>query len=198
VALTAADLIAFENRVAEEFEAGKISGPVHLSGGNEEELIRVFEEVDSGDWVFCSYRNHYHALLHGLDPEWVMSEIRAGRSMYLASPEKRFFSSAIVGGCLPIAVGVAAALQKKDDRKRVWCFVGDMASLTGAYEEARLYSSLQALRITFVVEDNGLSCDSPTEEVWGKETPQANQVMYQYKRTWPHVGTGKFVKFPGF
>ena len=55
-------LIDFETEVKETYEAGNIKAPVHLCGGNEEQLIQIFEKVDKDDWVFCSWRNHYHAL----------------------------------------------------------------------------------------------------------------------------------------
>jgi TPP-dependent pyruvate/acetoin dehydrogenase alpha subunit len=201
-----ARLIEFEADVAKEFEAGKITGPVHLSGGNEKPLIDIFKEVGREDWVFSTYRNHYHALLHGLHPEWLRAEIRAGRSMYIRSHKPKFFSSAIVGGCLPIAVGVAKAM--KLDRGRgsmVWCFLGDMAATSGAFNEALWYAEGQDLPIKFVIEDNQLSCDTPTQEVWGRvhalplELMSSDRVIrYRYERVWPHVGTGKFVQFAGF
>jgi len=184
------DLIAFEKRVAEAFERAEIKGPVHLSGGNENALIDIFKYVARTDWIFSTYRNHYHALLHGVDPEWLFEQIRQGRSMNITAP--RFFTSAIVGGVLPIAVGVAKAL--KGSSRRVWCFVGDMAASTGAFHEAQKYASGHDLPITFIVEDNALSCDTPTAETWG--TLEINKrVPYRYKRQHPHVGTGRFVQF---
>lgn len=184
--MNAADLIAFEAEVAEAFKAKKIKGPVHLSGGNEEQLIEIFKHVKREDWVFSTYRNHYHALLHGIPREKVMTEIMLGRSMNLTFPEYRFFTSAIVGGTLSIAVGVAWT------GKKVWCFVGDMCSRSGAFYEARQYATGFNLPITFVVENNGMSCDSPTLECWGKEWEE-KVVDYEYKRTYPHSGTGKDV-----
>jgi TPP-dependent pyruvate/acetoin dehydrogenase alpha subunit len=192
--MSPADLIAFEKTVAEEFEAGKIKGPVHLSGGNEDQLIGVFKNVACGDWVFSTWRNHYHALLHKIPAEKVMAEIRAGRSMNLTFPEHRFYSSAIVGGILPIATGVAAALKRNGCGRKVWCFIGDMASTTGAYHEAYEYASNQDLPITFVVEDNGLSTNAPTAECWG-EAMVYKQMYYRYDRIYPHVGIGKWVQF---
>jgi pyruvate dehydrogenase E1 component alpha subunit len=214
--MTAADLIEFEARVAEAFGAATIPGPVHLSGGNEEELIGLFKGIPQGDesvpegwfsgasginrddWVFSTYRSHYHALLHGIDPEWLLAEIIAGRSMNIYSEKPKFFTSAIVGGCLSIAVGVAAALKRSRSPQRVWCFVGDMAATTGAFHEARKYAVGNALPIMFVIEDNGLSCDSPTVECWGPPGTRGEgdrQMAYTYKRVWPHVGVGKFVQF---
>ena len=64
--LTKNDLIDFELRVKEEYEKATITGPVHMSGGNEEQLLEIFKYVQEGDWVFSSWRNHYHALLHGV------------------------------------------------------------------------------------------------------------------------------------
>lgn len=188
--MTSADLIAFEREVAERFERGEIRGPVHLSGGNEEQLIRIFKEVPRDAWIFSAWRNHYHALLHGIPRDKVMAQIVAGRSMNLSFPEHRFFTSAIVGGILPIAVGVAAAMKRP-----VWCFVGDMTAMTGAFHEATLYARRQSLQITFVIEDNAMSTNSPTQDCWGNGKTPLKQRYYSYERTTEHVGTGKFVQF---
>ena len=148
--MTAADLRAFEREVADAFEAKKITGPIHLSEGNEAQLIDIFREIPRDAWVFSTWRSHYHALLHGVPRELVMAEILAGRSMMLHFPEYRFFTSAIVGGILPIACGVAAA------GGQVWCFVGDMTASIGAFQDAQWYAVGHDLPITFVIEDNGL------------------------------------------
>ena len=67
--ITKEDLINFEKKVKEVYEAGKIRAPVHLSGNNEDILIEIFKSVDKNDWVFSSWRNHYHALLHGIEED---------------------------------------------------------------------------------------------------------------------------------
>ena len=59
------ELIGVEKRVAELFKEGKVRGPVHLSGGNEAKLIKIFQEVNEKDWVFSTHRWHYHYLLKG-------------------------------------------------------------------------------------------------------------------------------------
>lgn len=199
--LTADALRAFERDIAAEFEAGHIRAPVHLCGGNEDQLIEVFKEVDRGDWVFATYRNHYHALLHGIPADIVKAHILAGRSMFWSSPAHRFLTSAIVGGILPIATGVAAAIQRQrweaGTERQVWVFVGDMAATTGIFHEAVHYADGQDLPIHFVVEDNGFSTDSPTVECWGQEilveSPRLQR--YSYKRVYPHVNSGKWVNF---
>lgn len=188
------ELIAFEQRVAEAFKAKLVKGPVHLSGGNEEQLIKIFEKIDREDWCFCSYRQHYHALLHGVPEEKLFKAICDGHSMTLQFPEHRFFSSAIVGGQVPIAVGVAAALKRQGKSRAVHCFVGDMASTIGVFYEALQYTDGHALPIFFYIEDNGLSCDSPTSECWGPGVG-GSVVHYSYKRHWPHVGVAEWVNF---
>ena len=199
--MTAAELRGFEAEVAQAFAAKRIRGPIHLSGGNEETLIDIFGQVHRDDWVFATYRNHYHALLHGVPRERVMEEILAGRSMGLSFPEQRFMSSAIVGGCLPIAVGVAAALKRERSESRVWCFVGDMAATLGAFHEALQYAHGHDLPIRFVVEDNGVSCNSPTDDCWGGHIHHpacclGEQVTnYRYEREWPHAGVKEWVRF---
>ncbi len=183
--MTPSDLIAFEREVADRYERGEIRGPVHLSGGNEEQLIEIFREVEREDWVFSTWRSHYHALLHGIPPEKVMAQIMAGRSMNLNFPEHRFFTSAIVGGILPIAIGVAYT------GATVWCFIGDMTARTGAHAEAR--QMRPGWNLHMIVEDNGMSTNAPTEKTWLGYGH--NPTGYKYERQWPHVGTGTFVRF---
>jgi pyruvate dehydrogenase E1 component alpha subunit len=187
--LTADELRQFERDVADAFEAKRVTGPIHLSGGNETQLLELFTEIQPEDYVFSTWRSHYHALLKGVPPERVMAEIIAGRSMMLHFPDYRFFSSAIVGGILPIACGVAAG------GHRCWCFVGDMTASLGAFHDAERYAMGHLLPITFVVEDNGLSTNTPTAETWGLRWGLPKTRRYAYTRTWPHTGSGRYIAF---
>lgn len=193
--MTPTDLIAFEDRVKDAFLAKQIHAPVHLSGGNEEQLIDIFKHIQKDDWVLSTWRNHYHALLKGIPEEWLYQEILAGHSMYIENAEHRFLSSSIVGGIIPIAVGLAMGIQRRHGPEWVWCFIGDMAARTGIYYEGRQYGMGHNLPITFVVEDNGLSTNTPTKEVWGKGILDVDGPHYAYKRIHPHVGVGEFVTF---
>lgn len=189
---TIESLKAFSRRVYEAFEQGKIHGPIHLSGGNEAQVIEIFRRINKDDWVFSTYRNHYHALLHGIPEDWLMNEILAGRSMNIYSLEHRFFTSAIVGGCIPIAVGVAAALKRLDSKRMVWCFIGDMTATTGIYNESLRFAEGHGLPVCFVIEDNDLSCNTPTREVWGSGLENSVHI-YRYKREFPHCGIDHWV-----
>ena len=195
--MTKADLIAFEAEIAGMFNAGDLSHVVHLSGGNEDCLMKIFKKIKSEDWCFCTWRNHYHALLKGMPPEVLKKKIMAGQSMHIMDSELRFFSSAIVGGCCSIAAGVAWGIKRRGRPERVFCFVGDGALDQGASYEAIRYVDSWNLPCTFIVEDNGLAGDTPTEVRFPKQWRWPSCVVtYKYKRTWPHCNTGKIV--PGY
>ncbi|MFH1484925.1 MAG: thiamine pyrophosphate-dependent enzyme [Chloroflexota bacterium] len=203
-------LRAFEEDIKEIFLAGEIRAPIHLSGGNEKMLLEVFKEVKAEDWVFSTHRSHYHALLKGVPAELVRSEILAGRSIHLNFKDYNFMSSAIVGACLPIAVGVAMAIKRKGEDRKAWCFVGDMAATTGIFHECVTYAKNFALPLCVVVECNALSTNTPTDEVWGTmhdHNPEAGVrvvddwgdgkvLKYCYDRgDTPHIGAGAWVTF---
>ena len=179
-------LRAFEQSIKAAFEGG-VKGALHLSHGNEDQLIEIFKGIKREDWVFSTWRSHYHALLHGCSPTWLRNEILSGRSISINSRLHNFFSSSIVGGILPIATGKALAIKRRGRPERVWCFVGDMTASCGMFHDCLNYATGFDLPITFVVEDNGMSTNTPTEAVWGNGS--GNKVLrYAYKRGLPHSG----------
>jgi len=196
--LTKAELIAFEKDIEEAYIAGKIRGPIHLSGGNEDQLIEIFKKIKPLDWVFSTHRSHYHALLHGVPADQVKAEILAGRSINLNFASHRFVTSAIVSGCMPIALGVAMSIKMMKQQYQVWAFVGDMAAQMGVFYECCKYARNMALPLNVVIENNGLSVNTPTAECWGTtsfHTPAGQRLHYKYERVWPHIGCGKWVIF---
>ena len=196
VDITPKELIDFESRIKEKYESGNIPSPIHLSKNNEHELIQIFEYVDKNDWVFCSWRNHYHALLHGISEDKLYNDIMDGRSMSTNSKEHNFYASSIVGGIIPQALGVAMALKRKGSKRRVWCFIGDMAFETGEFNLCYKYAKNFDLPLQFVVEDNDLSTNTPVEETWGKKQEVPDDVIfYEYERGFPHHGSGTWVLF---
>jgi len=199
--MTAEELISFETEIAEVFNAGKIRAPVHLYSGNEAQMIDIFREVKPEDWVMCSWRSHYQCLLKGVPRDQVKAEILAGRSISLCFPEYRVVSSAIVGGIIPIAVGVALGLKRQGSVARVHCFMGEMTAETGMAHECIKYSVNHRLPIRFIVEDNGKSVCTDTRETWNQpvltwESARHPMVVYyQYQTKYPHAGAGKRVQF---
>ena len=190
------DLKDFETRIVGHWESAKIRGPVHLSDGNEEPLLEIFTRIAFDDWVFSTWRSHYHAFLKPIDPVWIENEILAGKSITLCNIERKFYSSAIVAATIPIALGVALSLKKNNSKDKVWCFIGDMSFETGAFYEAHKYARNFDLPLRFIVEDNGISTYTPTEVTWNKKRDIPEDVIYYtYKSKYPHYGSGKWIPF---
>lgn len=200
--MTPAQLIAFEEDIATEFNSGKIRAPIHLYFGNEEAIIEVFRHIRPQDWVLCSWRSHYQCLLKGVSPQQLKEEIMAGRSISLCFPEQRIFSSAIVGGVVPIAVGIAMGIQRTGEDARVFCFMGEMTAETGIAHESIKYCRNHDLPVTWVIEDNGKSVCTDTKATWATqshwwelESGCSDLIHYKYESKYPHAGAGVRVQF---
>jgi TPP-dependent pyruvate/acetoin dehydrogenase alpha subunit len=202
--MTKSELIEFEEKVAEAFERGEIKAPVHLSGGNEDQLLTIFKQVNKDDWVFSTHRNHYHYLLHTGDKEGLWNEIMGkstgicggmSRSMHTCNIYSHFICSAIVAGCVAIAVGVALGLKMQKSKRKVWIFIGDAATDSGWFFEALRYAEVNDLPIKFVIENNNRSVETAIKDRWGKgsiiQVSSSKMIVYNYVPTYPHVGTNK-------
>ena len=116
--------------------------------------------------------------------------------MGVVSLKDKFYSSSIVGGSLPIALGVAQSIKLKKETSKVWCFIGDMTFETGIFYETYKYAKNFDLPLQFVVEDNNLSVHTPTDVTWNvKQNVPDNVVYYTYENGYPHHGTGAWVNF---
>jgi TPP-dependent pyruvate/acetoin dehydrogenase alpha subunit len=197
--MTKEELIAFEDDIATCFNNKLIKAPVHLDSGNEEQLIEIFKEVDENDFVCCTWRAHYRCLLKGVPPEQLKADILAGKSITLCYKEHNIFSSAIVGGIIPIALGIAFDLKRKQSNQKVWCFIGDMSSYTGVFHEALEYATNFDLPIVFVIEDNNKSVCTNTRKSWGLSTnyvhPLGPWLGDKYERGDVFKGAGKFIRY---
>lgn len=194
--LTKTDLVNYEKMIADHWESGKIRGPVHLSDGNEEQLIEVFKRIKKTDWVFSTWRSHYHALLKGICPVWLEEEILEGKSITVCNIDEKFYASAIVGGILSISLGVAKGIKMSGGTDKVWCFIGDMTFESGLFYEVHKYARRFDLPLYFVVEDNDKSTNTPTLATWKekREVPE-DVIYYKYSSKYPHYGTGKWINF---
>lgn len=188
---TPEELISFEDRIGELYLDNKLPFLFHLSGGNENQLIDIFENIKEGDYVISNHRSHYHALLHGIPPETVEDRILNGRSMFIYDRERNFFCSAIIGGTPAIAAGIAWALKRKGSSQRVWCFIGDGTEDSGHTYEAVRYVDGFDLPCTFVIENNNRSVESTNDERWGKTADyqwnSPSVIKYHYDITYPHA-----------
>jgi len=209
--ITKRDLIQFEKKLVYLFKRGAIDCPIHLCGGNESVLIDIFKRINADDYVFSTHRNHYHYLLHTGNFDELLDEIlgRCGgalcngqsRSMHTIDVKHKFYSSAIVAGCVSIACGVGLALKMKRSKQHVYCFIGDGACDSGFTTEAIRYATSNDLPITYIIEDNDRSVATSKKQRWGTGDIQLdvmngpNVIYYKYKAKYPHVGVSKWVTF---
>ena len=195
------DLIDFENDIAEIFNAGKIRSPIHLYSNNEDFLIKFFKKIKKNDWVFCSWRSHYQCLLKGVSEKILTKEIIAGKSISLCFPKHKIYSSAIVGGVLPIATGLAFSNKIQKIKSKVFCFVGEMTAETGIMHECLKFSKNNNLPIHFIVEDNSKSVCTDTRKAWSMKKLSFEGkkdkfiTYYKYSLKYPHAGAGRRVQF---
>ncbi len=168
-----------EERCAELYGATKIRGFLHLYIGQEAVATGVTSALRPDDAVVCTYREHGHALLRGVPADAIMAEMFGrshgcsggrGGSMHLFSLEHRFYGgNAIVGGHLPLAVGLALA-DKMQGRDRVTaCFFGEGAVAEGEFHEAMNLAALWNVPVLFCCENNlyamGTSLESSESEI---------------------------------
>lgn len=153
-----------EERCAEDYAAGKIRGFLHLYIGEEAIAAGVIPALRPKDAIVGTYREHGHALLRGVSAESIMAEMYGksggcsrgrGGSMHLFSREHRFLGGhAIVGGGLPVAVGVALADKLLGTGAITCVFFGDGAVAEGEFHEALNLAALWKLPVLFVCENN--------------------------------------------
>ena len=154
----------FEEKCAELYSASKIRGFLHLYIGEEAVAVGAIQALDSDDAIVATYREHGHALARGVSAAAIMAEMYGkqegcsrgrGGSMHLFDAATRFYGgNAIVGGGLPVAVGLALA-DKMQGRQRVTaCFFGEGAMAEGEFHESMNLAALWHLPVVFCCENN--------------------------------------------
>lgn len=154
----------FEEKAAEEYTKSKIRGFLHLYVGEEAVAVGVMHNLSSEDYVLSTYREHGHALARGMSPEVIMAEMFGkvegcskgrGGSMHLFDTTLNFFGgNAIVGGHLPLAVGMALGSKKQKKGNITCCFFGEGAAAEGEFHESMNLAALWETPTLFVCENN--------------------------------------------
>jgi len=154
----------FEERCVELYSASAIRGFLHLGIGEEACAVGLVEALSPEDAVVSTYREHGHALARGISMRSVMAELEGklegtcrgrGGSMHIFDAATRFFGgNAIVGGGLPLAVGLALADQLQDRRRVTACIFGDGAVAEGEFHESMNLAALWHLPVLFCCENN--------------------------------------------
>lgn len=179
----------FEEKCVELYSAAKIRGFMHLYIGEEAVAAGVIGALGPEDAIVATYREHGHALLRGVPPGEVMAEMYGklegcsrgrGGSMHLFGADRRFYGgNAIVGGGLPLAVGLALA-DKLSARERVTiCFFGDGAVAEGEFHESMNLAALWGLPVLFCCENNLYAMGTAIERYQSQTDLAAKAASYR-------------------
>lgn len=154
----------FEEKAQEMYESRHIGGFLHLYIGQEAVASGFTWPIEPRDYIIGAYREHGQALARCAEPRRIMAELFGrrdglsggrGGSMHLFSKERRFLGgTAIVGGGLPIALGVGFAINYREEGAICLCFFGDGAINEGSFHESMNLASLWNLPILFICENN--------------------------------------------
>lgn len=154
----------FEEKCAELYQSGKIRGFVHLYIGEEGVAVGAMQALELEDAIIATYREHGQALARGITAKAVMAEMYGkvegcsrgrGGSMHLFDAATRFYGgNAIVGGGLPLAVGLALADKLAGRPQVTVCFFGEGAVAEGEFHESMNLAALWKLPVLFCCENN--------------------------------------------
>lgn len=155
----------FEETCAELYSSGLIRGFLHLYVGQEAVAVGVAQALEPADYVVATYREHAHAIIRDVAMDAVMAEMFGkfegcsrgrGGSMHLFCTERNFYGGhAIVGGGLPMAVGLALAASRLQEERITVCFFGEGAVAEGEFHESLNLAALWNLPVLFICENNG-------------------------------------------
>lgn len=153
-----------ESKAAELYSAAKIRGFMHLYDGEEAVAVGVMQALTPEDAVVATYREHGQALARGVSAGAIMAEMYGkqegcsrgrGGSMHLFDAAARFYGgNAIVGGALPVAVGLALADKMQGKPQVTCCFFGEGAVAEGEFHESMNLAALWKIPVLFVCENN--------------------------------------------
>jgi pyruvate dehydrogenase E1 component alpha subunit len=171
------------------YSAGKIRGFLHLYIGEEAVAVGAMQVLRPEDAVVATYREHGHALARGISSGALMAEMYGkrqgcsrgrGGSMHVFDAATRFYGgNAIVGGGLPVAVGLALA-DKLQQRLRVTaCFFGDGAVAEGEFHESLNLAALWKLPVLFICENNLYAMGTHVERAQSQTDLSAKACAYQ-------------------
>ncbi len=187
----------FEEQCAELYTQEKIRGFLHLYTGEEAVAVGVMQALEPDDAVVSTYREHGHALMRGVSADAIMAEMFGkaqgtsggrGGSMHLFDARTRFYGgNAVVGGGLPLSLGIALADAMLRQRRVTACFFGDGAVAEGEFHETMNLAALWRLPILFCCENNRYAMGTALERAQS-ETDLALKAAAYRVPAWPVDG----------
>ncbi|MFP3138141.1 MAG: thiamine pyrophosphate-dependent dehydrogenase E1 component subunit alpha [Nitrososphaeria archaeon] len=178
----------FEEKIAELYRKGELVGLLHLYIGQEAVAVGVITALRNGDVVLSTHRGHGHAIAKGVPLKNLMAELYGkstgtskglAGSMHLVDVEHGLpLSSSIVGGGIPICVGMAWAYKLSKSNNVATCFFGDGAVATGDFHESLNLAALLDVPAVFVCENNQYALSLPVSR--GVSSPSIADLARAY------------------
>ncbi len=178
----------FEEKAAELYAQGKVGGFLHLYIGQEAVAVGGVGALTPEDHIVVAYRDHGYALARGLPGKQLMAELLGkstgvsgglGGSMHFAERDKNFWGGyAIVGGHLPLATGVALAVQYREEPNAVLCSMGDGATNIGYFHESLNLSAVWKLPLLWLVENNQYGMGTAVERASAEKSMAKKMAAY--------------------
>lgn len=162
---------AFEEQAEKSYMMGKIHGTMHLSIGQEASAIGSISTLEVDDYILGHHRGHGLCISKGADLNLMMAEFYGkevgycrgrGGSMHIADVAGgNLGANGVVGGGLPMAVGVGIGLKNRGDNRVLLSFFGDGAASTGAFHESMILAVLFQVPVVFICENNQYAMSFP-------------------------------------
>jgi len=181
-----------EEESARGYAEGKIGGFLHLYIGQEAVGVGAIAALRPDDYVMTTYRDHGIAIAKGMAPRALFAELFGkvtgcsrglGGSMHMFDKEHNMLGGyGIVGGHIPLAVGVAYASKYREDGRVTLCFFGEGAVSIGAFHEGLSLAALWKLPIVFICENNEYSMGTPLSRSMSVEDVSLKALGYGMER----------------
>lgn len=165
---------AFEEQAEKSYMAGKIHGTMHLSIGQEASAVGSVANLNPDDYILSTHRGHGHCIAKGADLKLMMAEFYGkangycrgrGGSMHIADVASgNLGANGVVGGGIPMAVGVGIGLKMQNEGKILLSFFGDGAASTGAFHESMELSVVYQVPVVYVCENNQYAMSFPANK----------------------------------
>lgn len=182
---------SFEQKCSELYQQGKIGGFLHLYIGQEAVAVGSINARQDNDHLITAYRDHAHAIMAGTEVKYLMAEMLGkatgiskgkGGSMHLADVSKNYWGGyGIVGGHVPLGVGIALAEQYKGTDSAVLCYMGDGSTNIGYFHEALNLAGVWDLPVLFIVENNQYGMGTAVERASAVKTMVEKAAAYGMK-----------------
>jgi pyruvate dehydrogenase E1 component alpha subunit len=179
---------AFEEQAEKSYMAGKIHGTMHLSIGQEASAVGSICTLEPTDYIIGHHRGHGLTIAKGADLNLMMAEFYGkengycrgrGGSMHIADVSGgNLGANGVVGGGIPMAVGVGIGLKMKKENQVLLAFFGDGAASTGAFHESMILANLYQVPVVFIVENNQYAMSFPADKWMNSENLAARGELY--------------------